>query len=80
MKRILPILLALAAITAMLSVSCAAKELTADKADFIMSNGAEPTIDPSLLNDVPSTNVGLGLFEGLMQYDPVTNKGVPAMA
>jgi oligopeptide transport system substrate-binding protein len=64
----------------MVFVSCAPKELTADKADFIMSNGAEPTIDPSLLNDVASTNVGLGLFEGLMQYDPSTNKGVPAMA
>jgi oligopeptide transport system substrate-binding protein len=68
------------AATALLFVSCAPKELTADKADFIMSNGSEPTIDPSLLNDVPSTNVGLGLFEGLMQYDPTTNKGAPAMA
>ncbi len=80
MKRILTVLFALMAVTAMLFTSCAPKELTADKADFIMSNGAEPTIDPSLLNDVASTNVGLGLFEGLMQYDPNTNKGVPALA
>lgn len=80
MKRILAVLFALMAMTTMLFVSCAPKELTAAQADFVMSNGAEPTIDPSLLNDVASTNVGLGLFEGLMQYDPTTNKGIPAMA
>ncbi|HUX37913.1 MAG TPA: peptide ABC transporter substrate-binding protein [Rectinemataceae bacterium] len=80
MKRILAVLFALMAVTTMLFVSCAPKELTADHADFVMSNGSEPTIDPSLLNDVPSTNVGLGLFEGMMQYDPTTNKGIPAMA
>lgn len=80
MKRILAVLFALMATTALLFVSCAPKELTADSADFIMSNGAEPTLDPSLMTDVPSTNVGLGLFEGLMQYDPVTSKGTPALA
>jgi oligopeptide transport system substrate-binding protein len=80
MKRILTVLFALMAVSAMMFVSCAPKELTADKADFVMSNGAEPTIDPTLSTDVPSTNVQLGLFEGLMVYDPTTNKGVPAMA
>ena len=80
MKKIRTILLSLMAITALLFVSCAPKELTADSADFIMSNGAEPTLDPTLMTDVPSTNVGLGLFEGLMQYDPVTSKGTPALA
>jgi oligopeptide transport system substrate-binding protein len=80
MKRITAILVALMATAALLSMSCAPKELTADKADFIMSNGAEPTLDPSLMTDVPSTNIGLGLFEGLMQYDPTTSKGTPALA
>jgi len=79
MKRILVVLFALVAVTGLLFVSCA-KAPTANNPDFVMSNGSEPTIDPSLLNDVPSTNVGLGLFEGLMQYDPTTNKGTPAMA
>jgi oligopeptide transport system substrate-binding protein len=51
-----------------------------EDADFILSNGSEPTLDPSLMNDLASTNVGLGLFEGLMQYDPRTNLGVPALA
>ena len=51
-----------------------------DQPDIIMSNGAEPVLDPSLMTDIPSMNVGLGLFEGLMQYDPETNLGVPAMA
>ncbi|MGO8692044.1 MAG: peptide ABC transporter substrate-binding protein [Rectinemataceae bacterium] len=80
MKRILPVLFALTVTAALLFVSCGQGGLTADKADFVMSNASEPTIDPSLLNDVPSTNVDLGLFEGLMQYDPKTNKGSPAMA
>ena len=79
MKRILPVLFALMALTTLMFVSCA-KEPTVNNPDFVMSNASEPTIDPSLLNDVPSTNVGLGLFEGLMQYDPTTNKGIPGMA
>ncbi len=48
--------------------------------EFIMSNGAEPTLDPNLMQDVPSTNVYLGLFEGLVQYDPKTNLAVPGVA
>ncbi|HUW41022.1 MAG TPA: peptide ABC transporter substrate-binding protein [Rectinemataceae bacterium] len=79
MKRILPVLLALMATAALLFVSCG-QGLSADHAEFVMSNGAEPTIDPSLLNDIASTNVDLGLFEGLMQYDPKTNLGDPGMA
>jgi len=80
MKRIFTVLVLLMAASTLLFVSCAPKELTADKADFIFSNGSEPTIDPSLINDVPSTNVDLGLFEGLTQYDPTTNKAIPALA
>ena len=45
-----------------------------------LSMPAEPTLDPSLFTDVASTNVGLGLFEGLMTYDPQTGKGYPALA
>lgn len=53
---------------------------SANLPDFIMLNGSEPVLDPSILTDVPSMNVALGLFEGLVQYDPETNLGVPAMA
>ena len=69
MKRILIILFAMLAMGSM-----------AFAQDFVMSNGAEPTLDPTLFTDVASTNVGLGLFEGLMTYDPKTNKGIPAAA
>jgi oligopeptide transport system substrate-binding protein len=48
--------------------------------EFVMSNGAEPTLDPNLMTDVPSTNVYLALFEGLVQYDPKTNLGIPGIA
>ncbi|MCX7023261.1 MAG: peptide ABC transporter substrate-binding protein [Spirochaetes bacterium] len=68
MKKALFLFLALAAV-----VSLGAQ-------DFIMSNGAEPTLDPTLMTDVASTNVGIGLFEGLMAYDPKTNLGTPGVA
>lgn len=45
-----------------------------------MSNGAEPTLDPNLMTDINSTNVYLGLFEGLVQYDPKTNLAYPGVA
>jgi oligopeptide transport system substrate-binding protein len=80
MKRILAILFALVAVSSLLFVSCAQKELTADSADFIMSNGAEPTLDPTIMTDVGSTNIALGLFEGLVTYDPKTTKGLNALA
>jgi oligopeptide transport system substrate-binding protein len=48
--------------------------------EFIMSNGVEPILDPTLMTDVPSTNVYLALFEGLVQYDPKTNLGIPGVA
>lgn len=51
-----------------------------NKPDFVMLNGGEPILDPCFINDAQSMNVGLGLFEGLVQYDPETNLGVPAMA
>jgi len=49
-------------------------------AEFVMASGYEPVLDPSLATDSSSMNVCLGLFEGLMQYDPVTNKAIPALA
>jgi oligopeptide transport system substrate-binding protein len=48
--------------------------------DMVMVNGSEPTLDPNLMTDVPSTNVYLALFEGLVQYDPKTNKAYPGVA
>lgn len=49
--------------------------------DMIIANGAEPaTLDPALMQDTASNNIYLALFEGLVQYDPKTSKGIPAMA
>lgn len=68
---------ALLALTATLLVSCSDPKAVKE---FVMSNAAEPTLDPNLMTDIPSTNVYLGLFEGLVQYDPKTNLGVPGVA
>lgn len=68
---------ALFALTATLFVSCSGSKTVKE---FIMSNGAEPTLDPNLITDIQSTNVYLGLFEGLVQYDPKTNLGIPGVA
>lgn len=49
--------------------------------DMIQANGSEPaTLDPALMQDTASNNLYLALFEGLVQYDPKTSKGIPAMA
>jgi oligopeptide transport system substrate-binding protein len=68
MKRILAVLLAFVAVAGV----CAQ--------DFIMSNGSEPTLDPNLQTDTASTNVYVGLFEGLVQYDPKTSRAAPGVA
>ena len=69
--------LALFALSATLFVSCSDPKTVKE---FVMSNGSEPTLDPNLMTDIPSTNVYLGLFEGLVQYDPKTNLGIPGVA
>lgn len=69
MKRILAVLFSLLAISAF-----------AFGQDFIMANGSEPTLDPNLQTDTASTNVYVGLFEGLVQYDPRTSRAIPAVA
>jgi oligopeptide transport system substrate-binding protein len=51
-----------------------------EEPDFVVSIADEAVLDPSLMDDVDSTNLGVALFEGLMQYDPETNLGVPALA
>ena len=49
--------------------------------DLIIANGAEPaSLDPALMTDTTSSNIGFALNEGLMVYDPRTSKGIPAMA
>ena len=49
--------------------------------DLIIANGAEPaSLDPALMTDTTSSNIGFALNEGLMVYDPQTSKGIPAMA
>ena len=62
-------------------LSCAQKELTADKAEFIVNNAAEPqTLDPSLIQGVPEHRLYMALFEGLTINDPKTSKAVPGIA
>jgi oligopeptide transport system substrate-binding protein len=69
MKKILFVLLALFAVTGLVVAQ-----------DFIMSNSSEPTLDPNLMTDTTSTNVYVGIFEGLVQYDPKTSKATPGVA
>lgn len=62
-------------------LSCAQKELTADKAEFIVNNAAEPqTLDPSLIQGVPEHRLYMALFEGLTINDPKTSKAIPGIA
>lgn len=66
-------------ITGMSLSSCQAAG-SADKA-LIISNGAEPqSLDPSLIQGVPETNIYIALFEGLMRYDPKTGLGQAGLA
>jgi len=52
-----------------------------DQVVFRVLNGAEPpTLDPSLSEDTTSHNILLALFEGLLNYDPLTNDGIPGIA
>ena len=52
-----------------------------DTVVFTILNGAEPpTLDPALSEDNVSHNILLGLFEGLLVYDPKTNNGAPGIA
>lgn len=79
-KRLAACAIAAAFIGLPLALKASDVQNGAESQDIVMSNGAEPVLDPSLLADMPSANVCLGLFEGLMQFDPKTNLGVPAMA
>jgi len=45
---------ALVALTATLLVSCSDPKAVKE---FVMSNGSEPTLDPNLMTDVPSTSL-----------------------
>ncbi len=68
MKKVFLVLMALVAVMG----------ITAQ--DFVLSNGSEPTLDPNLMTDTASTNVYVGIFEGLVQYDPKTSKATPGVA
>ncbi|OHE67551.1 MAG: ABC transporter substrate-binding protein, partial [Treponema sp. GWA1_62_8] len=57
------------------------KELTANDAEFIMNNAAEPqSIDPSHIQGVPEHRIYMALFEGLTINDPKTSSAVPGIA
>ncbi len=81
MKKSLVVAVAAALVASLFVVSCAKKELTADKAEFIMNNATEPqSIDPALIQGVPEHRLFMGLFEGLTIPDPKTSAGVPGIA
>jgi oligopeptide transport system substrate-binding protein len=80
MKRILTILFTLLAASSVL-LSCGGGSQTADKADFIVNNGAEPqSLDPSHIQGNVEHRVFMALFEGLVIYDPVTSRALPGVA
>ncbi|MBL8966878.1 MAG: peptide ABC transporter substrate-binding protein [Spirochaetaceae bacterium] len=81
MKKTLATLLVLLSLLSFSLVSCGQKELTADKADFIINNGAEPqSLDPSHIQGVPEHRIYMALFEGLVVNDPKTCRAVPGIA
>lgn len=80
MKRILTILFTLLAASSVL-LSCGGGSQTADKASFIVNNGAEPqSLDPSHIQGNVEHRVFMALFEGLVIYDPVTSRALPGVA
>ena len=80
MKRILTILFTLLAASSVL-LSCGGGSQTADKANFIVNNGAEPqSLDPSHIQGNVEHRVFMALFEGLVIYDPVTSRALPGVA
>lgn len=81
MKRSLVLAVAFAAVASVFFGSCAKQELTADKAEFIVNNAAEPqSVDPSLIQGVPEHRIYMALFEGLTINDPKTSAGIPGVA
>jgi len=81
MKKSLAILATMVALISSFAFANGQTQLTADKAEFIMNNGAEPqSLDPSLIQGVPEARLYMGLFEGLTIYDPKTSKAVPGLA
>jgi oligopeptide transport system substrate-binding protein len=49
--------------------------------EFVIGNGTEiQSIDPTQIEGVPEHRVNAALFEGLVGYDPRTNKAVPGVA
>ena len=69
MKRILVILIALAAV------------LSAGAQDFVINNGSEPaSLDPHYIEGVPEHRLYMALFEGLTINDPKTSRVIPGVA
>ena len=81
MKRSLTVLALFVALAAPLAFAGGQAELTADKAEFIINNAAEPqSLDPSLIQGVPEARIFMALFEGLTIYDPKTGSALPGIA
>ncbi len=50
-------------------------------ADLTILNGAEPeTLDPAILTGQPEMRIAIGMFEGLMRFDPKTAQPIPGLA
>ena len=81
MKKAIAILLVLLSMSTLLFLSCGQKTMSADKAEFIIGNGAEPqSLDPSHIQGVPEHRIYMALFEGLVINDPKTCRALPGVA
>ncbi|GAB1482635.1 peptide ABC transporter substrate-binding protein [Treponema sp.] len=81
MKKSLVLLAALTVLSAQYVFSTGTADLTADKAEFIVNNAAEPqALDPSLIQGVPEHRIYMALFEGLTINDPKTSQAIPGIA
>jgi len=81
MKKAIAILLVLLSMSTLLFLSCGQKAMSADKAEFIIGNGAEPqSLDPSHIQGVPEHRIYMALFEGLVINDPKTCRALPGVA
>jgi oligopeptide transport system substrate-binding protein len=87
-KRIAAICILLCAFSALAVPSLFAAGRRTDTApggktpmEFVIGNGAEiQSLDPTQIEGVPEHRVNLALFEGLVGYNPRTNKAVPGVA
>ncbi|GHV02300.1 ABC transporter substrate-binding protein [Spirochaetia bacterium] len=82
-KGVIVAVLALCAAGALFAGGGQAKTTAGSKSgtEFIIGNGTEiQSLDPTQIEGVPESRVNRAIFEGLVGYDPHTNKAVPGVA